>query len=457
MEYQEFIQSKSHIGVQSGFSPVYLPDFLFDFQKHLVDWSVNMGRCAIFADCGLGKTPMQFIWAENVVRHTNGNVLILAPLAVASQHLRESEKFGVDCEYSRDGKFSKKIVVTNYERLHYFDQNDFAGVVCDESSAIKAFDGKRRKQVTRFLSKIQYRLLCTATAAPNDFVELGTSSEALGILNQSDMIERFFMSSDKARHTLFKDGDFWARNKYFFKPHAETPFWRWVSSWARAIRKPSDLGFDNGGFDLPPLNVNQHVVDHDYKLPGNLFVVEARTLNEQRDERKLTMKERCEKVAELVNHNGYAVVWCQYNAEGDFLEKVIPGSIQVAGCQSDDEKEDKLTAFATGKERVLICKPKIGAWGLNFQHCNHITFFPSHSFEQYYQATRRCWRFGQKRPVNVDIVTTKGEAGVTGNLLSKESAASKMFTELVKEMNNAYRIETKNIYTKQMEVPKWAA
>lgn len=454
-EYSDFLNKKTHSASKNGFEPVWMPDFLFPFQKSLVEWSLEQGRSALFADCGLGKTPMQLVWAENVVRKTNGKVLILTPLAVSAQTKLEGEKFGIDCEICRDGNHHKNIIITNYERIHYFNPDDFIGCVCDESSAIKAFDGKRRKQVTRFMSKIQYRLLCTATAAPNDFVELGTSSEALGVLSQSEMIDQFFMSSDKARHTLFKDGDFWNKNKYFFKPHAETMFWRWVCSWGRALQKPSDIGFDDDGFVLKPLNVVQHVVEHDHLLPGNLFVVEARTLAEQRVERKITMTERCEKVAELVDHKDFAIVWCQYNAEGDFLEKAIPDSIQIAGCQSDDEKEAKFISFAKGQSRVLICKPKIGAWGLNFQHCNHVTFFPSHSFEQYYQGVRRCWRFGQDREVNVDIVTTKGESGVTGNLMSKEAASTRMFEALVREMNNSYKIDLKNIYTKTSRRPKW--
>lgn len=455
MKYADFLKSKSQIENNDGFKPLWIPDFLYDFQKDLVEWVVQKGRAALFADTGLGKTPMQLVWSENIVKKTNGNVLILTPLAVGAQTIREAEKFGVKCERSSEGQIKAKITVTNYERLHYFNPNDFEAVVCDESSAIKAFDGKRRKQVTRFLSKIKYRLMCTATAAPNDYVELGTTSEALGELTQSEMIDRFFKSSDKARHTLFKDGDFWTRNKYFFKAHAETPFWRWVCTWARAIRNPSDLGYSDKRFDLPELITSQHIVKCDYRLPGNLFVIVAKTLREQRDERKATMKERCEKVASLVDHDKPVVVWCQYNAEGDLLEKMIPGSIQVAGKNTDQEKEDRLTAFTFGNERVLITKPKIGAWGLNWQHCGHQTYFPSHSFEQYYQGVRRSWRFGRVDPVTIDIVTTEGEAGVTANLQKKQAAANRMFANLVGEMNNPLEVKTENIYTDKMEVPQW--
>lgn len=433
-----------------------MPDFLFDFQKHLVDWASRKGRDAVFADTGLGKTPMQLVWAENIVRKTNKPVLILTPLAVSYQTNLEAKKFNIEAKISRDGKIAPNITITNYERLHYFDSNDFAGVICDESSTIKAFDGKRRKQVIRFLSKMPYRLLCSATPAPNDFIELGTASEAIGELSQSEMLSMFFRSSDNMRHSLFKEGDFWNRAKWFFRAHSEVPFWRWVCSWARAVRKPSDLGnYDDAPFILPPLIMNQHVVPHDFLPPGELFVRVAQTLRDQREERKRTIQARCEKVAELVNHKDPALVWCQYNAEGDLLEKLIPDAVQVAGCDSDEDKEGRLIAFISNKIRVLITKPKIGAWGLNLQHCGHHTFFPSHSFEQFYQATRRSLRFGRIGPVVVDIVTTEGEAGVTQNLEKKQKKADEMFTALVREMQQYTGIEIVNKHTKLLEVPAW--
>jgi hypothetical protein len=455
VEYRDFIDKKTQIGSIDGFDPVFMPDYLFDFQKYLVEWLVKRGRGAIFADCGTGKTPMQLVWAENIARKTNGRILILTPLAVAAQTIRESEKFGIECKQSRDGKLQSKITVTNYERLHYFDPNDFEGVVLDESSAIKAFDGKRRKQVVRFMSKINYRLLCTATPSPNDFIELGVSSEALGILTQSEMLSYFFRSSDNARHSLFREGDFWNVQKWFFRAHSEVPFWRWVCTWARAMKKPSDLGFDDDGFILPPLNITQRVVKHGRLLDGELFPIIATTLRQQREERRLTMTERCEEVARLVDHKNPAVVWCQYNEEGDILEKLIPGCVQVAGRMSDEEKEEKLVAFTFNKVRVIVTKPKIGAWGLNWQHCGHHTFFPSHSFEQYYQATRRSWRFGRKDQVDVDIVTTEGEAGVTTNLQKKQDKADIMFANLIKEMNNIYKLENRDNHNEEMEVPTW--
>lgn len=455
MDYADFIHRKSQLGGQSGFDPVYMPDFLFDFQRSLVEWATRKGRAAIFADCGLGKTPMQLVWAENVCRKTDGRVLILTPLAVSAQTVREGQKFGIDAQQSRDGKVMPRITVTNYERIHYFNPDDFDGIVLDESSAIKAFDGKRRKQITRFMSKTEYRLLCTATAAPNDYIELGTSSEALGTMTQSDMLGMFFRSSDNARHSLFKEGDFWNRAKWFFKPHAELAFWRWVCSWARAVRRPSDMGFEDARFVLPPLVINQHIIKYLDPLCGELFARVAVTLKEQREERKKTMTERCEKVAALVAHNDPVIVWCQYNEEGDILEKLIPGAVQVAGCNTDEEKENRLEGFALRKFRVLVSKPKIGAWGMNYQHCGHHTFFPSHSFEQYYQAVRRSWRFGREGPMRVDIVTTEGEAGVTANLQKKQDKADKMFSALVSEMNNAEKKNTTDLHVNKMELPSW--
>ena len=455
ISYAEFIQSKSQLGGQSGFEPVWMPDFLFDFQKSLVDWSIRKGKALITADCGLGKTPMQLVCAENFARKTGKPSLILTPLAVSHQTVREAAKFGMEASVSRDGSIKSRIVVTNYEKLHHFNAEDFGFVGGDEISCIKAFDGKRRKQVTRFLSKTEYRGGYTATAAPNDFIELGTISEALGGLSQSEMLGTFFKSSDNMRHSLFKEGDFWNRAKYFFRAHSEAPFWRWVCSWARALRKPSDLGFDDSRFILPKLSVTQHVVKTDWRPDGELFVRVARTLAEQRQERKRTIQERCERAAALANHNEPCIVWCQYNSEGDLLKKLIPDSVQVAGCDSDDDKEERLEGFATGKFRVLVSKPRIAAFGMNYQHCGHQIFFPSHSFEQYYQAIRRSYRFGRIGPVKVDVIATEGEAGVTENLQMKARKANEMFESLVKYMNEGMNVKIEDKHTKEMELPSW--
>lgn len=453
MSYAEFLDRKVSTGSMTGFSPVYMPPALYDFQAALTDWAVRKGRAAIFADCGLGKTIMELVWAENVVRHTRRPVLILTPLAVTTQMQREAQKFGIPAEVSRDGIAHSAITITNYERLHLFSANDFAGVVCDESSILKSFTGARRGEITVFMRKVPYRLLATATAAPNDYIELGTSSEALGYLGHMDMLNRFFKNdlNNSAQGRMRGEVIKWR-----LKGHAEQPFWRWVCSWARALRKPSDIGFDDERFLLPPLVEREHLVEAGSIPEGMLFALPAAGLKEQREERRRTIQERCERVASLVNGTGKpALVWCHLNEEGDLLERLIPDAVQVAGKDSDDVKESRLMDFADGRARVLVTKPKIGAWGLNFQHCAHVTFFPSHSFEQYYQGVRRSWRFGQTQPVTVDIVTTEGERGVLRNLQRKAAQADKMFSSLVAEMNAALAIATAARFNVQEEIPAW--
>jgi len=463
MNYADFLHAKSQLGTVSGFDPVWQPSFLFDFQSSLLDWATRKGKAAIFADCGLGKTPLQLAWAENVVRHANRRVLVLTPLAVSHQTIAEAAKFDIEAHRSFAGELHDGINVTNYERLHYFNPDDFAGVVCDESSILKSFDGARRLEITEFMRKVEYRLLATATAAPNDYIELGTSSEALGELGYTDMLTRFFKNDQNTikpmtyRHhgQNFEKLDDAA--KWRFKGHAEKEFWRWVCSWARAIRRPSDLGFADDRFILPGLIEREHLVTAETIAPGMLFALPAVGLKEQREERRRTITERCDKVASLVvaDTKQPALVWCHLNDEGDRLAEIIPDAQQVSGADSDDAKEEKFLAFAKGELRVLVTKPKIGAWGLNFQHCAHVTFFPSHSFEQYYQGVRRCWRFGQTRPVVVDVVTTEGERGVMENLQRKAKAADRMFSELVAEMNKALTIRRSTDHTTQMQVPAW--
>ena len=460
-EYGEFLERKLQLDGDFGFDPVMMPDTLFDFQQALVEWALRKGRAAIFADCGLGKTLMEMVWAENVARHTDKPVLILTPLAVAQQFVAEGEKFGLEIARSHHGELpASRVIVTNYERLHLFDHAAFGGVVCDESSILKNFDGTRRAEITEFMRKHEYRLLATATAAPNDYIELGTSSEALGYLGHTDMLGRFFVNDNNnairgTRYRWSKTGQF-GNVTWRFKGHAERDFWRWVCSWARAMRQPSDLGFSDDGFDLPPLVVEETLVKARSVKQGMLFEVAANGFHEEREVTRRTIAERCETVAEKVNNTGKpAVVWCNLNDEGDLLEKLIPDGQQVSGRDTDESKEEKFGAFQRGDMRVLITKPKIGAWGLNWQHCNHVTFFPSHSYEQYYQAVRRCWRFGQERPVTVDVVGTEGDADVLKNLQRKSDAADKMFTELVAQMNNSLSIDRSNRFTTELEVPAW--
>lgn len=457
MTYADFLAQKAQNGADSGFEAIWLPDSLFDFQGTLTTWALRKGRAAIYADCGLGKTLMQLVWAHNVVLKTNRPVLLLTPIAVGHQTLAEAEKFGIPAERSRDGKVSgATVVIANYERLHYFDPKQFAAVVCDESSILKNFDGATRKAITEFMRAVPYRLLCTATAAPNDFTELGSSSEALGYLGHTDMLTRFF-KNDNSTISPFSYG---LRNqqeggKWRLKGHAEIPFWRWVCSWARAIRRPSDVGGDDSGFMLPQLVETEQMVEMAEPAPGMLFTLAAVGLQEQRAERKRTVVPRCERVAELTGHSDSALVWCHLNVEGDMLTRMIPGAIQVSGRDSDEEKEEAFVAFTTGQARVLVTKPSVGAWGLNFQHCAHVTTFPSHSFEQYYQGIRRCWRFGQKRPVRADIVTSEGERGVLDNLRRKAKLADEMFSRLVTLMNQGQTVNTDRNANKGTRVPTW--
>lgn len=450
--YKSFIESKAQWKHECGFKDVQLPDFLFPFQKHLTEWALQKGRAAIFADCGLGKTAMQLAWADQVIRKENKPVLLLTPLAVGQQTLREADKFGIDAKRSRDGAMdgSKCVWVTNYEQLHKFNPEDFAGVVCDESSSIKNFKSARKAMVTEFMRTISYRLLCTATAAPNDFWELGTSSEALGLLGFRDMVTTFF------RQETSKDHLGWGRTKYRFRGHAEEPFWAWVCSWARSMRLPSDLGFSDEGYDLPPIDQNEYIVACNTVRDGMLFTLPGKTLHEEREERRNSIQERCEKIEGLVeSHDGASVAWCELNAEGDTLEKMIPGARQIKGSMKDEQKEELFEAFSTGQLERLILKPKIGAWGLNWQHCNNVAMLPSHSYEQYYQAISRCQRFGQKKRVKVGLVVSEGEAGLLKNLQRKHQQGERMFRSIVAHMKNAMHLTTSDFFPEQEQIPQW--
>lgn len=460
MSYADFLERKTQLANAGGFESVWLPDFLFTFQHALVEWAVRQGRAAVFADCGMGKTPMQLVWAENVRRHTGRPVLLATPLAVSFQTEAEAEKFGIEARVSRDGRITAGITITNYERLHHFDPKDVVGMVCDESSAIKSFDSERRGLVTEFMRKLPYRLLCTATAAPNDYVELGTSSEALGYLGHMDMLGRFFTNRDRNSNTKGRryrwstEGSF-GNPEWRFKGHAEDAFWRWVSSWARALRRPSDLGFDDEGFELPPLRYRQHIVDATRPPEDKLFDVPASGLQEEHEELRRTIDDRCQRSAELLADAPSAVAWCHLNAEADLLTKLIDGAVQVSGSDSPEAKEEALMAFGRGEIRVLVTKPSLGAWGLNWQHCNRMTFFPSHSYEQFYQAVRRCWRYGQESPVMVDLVTTEGGQGALKNLQRKAEQADRMFDALTAHMKDALAIERDMVYGQEVRVPAW--
>jgi len=452
MDYEAFIRNKAQFRHEAGFDPDNLPDFLYDFQKYLVEWACRKGRSAIFADCGMGKTAMQLAFAQQVVERDNKPVLIVTPLAVGAQTVQEAGKFGIEAIRTRDGKMSDKacVWVTNYEQLEKYDPNKFGGIVCDESSAIKDFKSQRKGVVVEFMRTVPYRLLCTATAAPNDFWELGTSSEALGLLGFRDMITTFF------KQETSKDHHGWGRTKYRFRGHAQGPFWAWVCSWARSIQTPADIGFDGSRFVLPELHEVEHCIQANTTREGWLFDLAATDMQEEREERRRTIPERVEFAASLVNGRAdQSIVWCELNEEGKALRQAIEDSVEVSGSMSDEQKEEALIGFANGQVKNLIIKPKIGAWGLNFQNCSNVVVFPSHSFEQYYQSVRRCWRFGQTKEVTVNIVISEGQFGILKNLKRKQQQVNTMFRELVAHMRDAMHLTTNDFFPEEVKVPKW--
>lgn len=451
-EYEKFLESKRHTLGSFGFEPVYIPDIAFDFQREIITRAIKKGRMAIFADTGLGKTLIQISLAQNVVLKTNKKVLILTPLAVAFQFIIEAEKLGIDdIEYSKDGKHTKKIVICNYERLHYFNSSDFECVILDESSILKNFQGKIKGQVTAFIKKIPFRFMSTATPAPNDYIEFGTTSEALGYLPYMDMLQRFFANNENN----IRPQDI--GSKWYLKPHAKSDFFSWVNQWSISIKKPSDLGFNDDKYLLPELKENVVYVknQNNWVIGGQvmLFNGNARTMSEVREEQKSTIKERCEKAVELAN-NRTSVYWCNFNDEGDLIDKLDKDAVQIKGGMSIEKKEDILVDFAKGNIQRLITKPKITSFGLNWQHCNHTVYFPTWSYEQYYQAIRRFWRFGQTNDVNVDLVLSDGQKRVIETLQYKTKKAIE-FNKLLQK-NIQQNVEFKNKeFNKQIIKPKF--
>lgn len=450
-DYIEFIRTKSKGVKSAGFAPHWMPDFLYDFQSYLCDWSIRLGRSAILADCGMGKTPMQLVIAQNFIEETNKPALICTPIAVGAQTIAEAAKFGITAKRTRDGKMTdeKCIWVTNYEQLHKYDPKKFGAVIDDESGCIKDAKTERKKSVVDFNRQVKYRLLCTATAAPNDYWELGSSSEALGYLGFRDMITNFF------KQETSKDHHGWGRTKYRFRGHAEQPFWSWVCSWARSLRRPSDLGFDDTRFILPELIETDYVIDTAQPRPGVLITVPAKDIREERAERRHSIRERCEKAVEIAQRPGPAALWVELNPEGDMLEKMLDDCVQVSGSMSDDAKEEALIAFGAGQIRRLICKPKIGAWGLNWQHCSNVISMPSHSYEQYYQLVRRCYRYGQQNPVEVSRIVCEGEVGVLHSLARKQGQGEAMFSNIVAHMNNAMHLASMDFFPEEELIPAW--
>lgn len=451
--YTEFIKSKQHSINNYGISPNWLPDSMFDYQKYVAEITIKKGRYADFLDTGLGKTLIELILAKNYIQHTNKPALIICPLAVAFQFIAEAEKFCIDdIQYSKDGKYNKKIVVCNYERLDKFNHLDFDCVILDESSILKNFEGAIKNQVTSFLKKIKYRYLFTATPSPNDYTELGTSSEALGYLGYTDMLTKFFTNNEDTISPM-NIGTEW-----ILKGHAKDNFFKWVSSWSISMRKPSDLGFDDSKHILPELIKNYHPVKNDKNMVINgqilMFNMDARRLTEVREENRLTIDKRCEKAVELASHHDCSVYWCNLNNEGDLLQQLDRSAYQIKGSMDIDKKEELLLGFFKGDIKKLITKPKMTAFGLNWQHCNHTVYFPTFSYEQYYQAIRRFWRFGQKREVICDLVFSDGQKRVMDSLLAKTDKANELFSKLNSNLHKTYEVTNKE-FNKPIQIPNF--
>lgn len=453
MNYEDFLLRKKHTSIDMGIQPIFHNDMLFDFQKHIAEYAIRKGRSACFVDTGLGKTLIELIVAQNYVLSTNKRVLIITPLAVAFQFITEANKFGIDdVSYSRDGKLISKIVICNYERLHLFNPIDYDCVILDESSILKNYDGKIKEQITDFIKKTKYRFLFTATPSPNDFIELGTSSEALGELGYVDMLTKFFVNNED---TIKPQN---IGTKWRLKGHAEEAFFDWVRSWSISVRKPSDIGYSDGRHILPELITNFIPVKNNDTLVINgqtsLFPIIARTQSEVRQEQKITTEQRCEKAVEVANNHDTSVYWCNLNYEGDLLTKLDKNAYQIKGSMSIEQKEEILLAFANGDIKKLVTKAQMTAFGLNWQHCNHTVYFPTFSYEQYYQAIRRFYRFGQKNNVICDMVHSEGQQRVLDSLIAKANKADTLYTQLTKS-SNQLKINQKETIKRNINLPKF--
>jgi len=453
MNYNEFIEKKRHSVLNFGYDPVFIPDKMFDFQKYIAEYTIKKGRCADFMDTGTGKTIIELTVATNYIQKYNKPALIITPLAVADQHMREAAKFDIgDVCHTKDGKYNKKIVLCNYERLHKLNMSDFDCILLDESSILKNFDGAIKNQINSYLKKVKYRYLFTATPSPNDFIELGTSSEALGYLGYTDMLTKFFTNNED---TIKPQN---IGTKWILKGHAKDDFFKWVSSWSISMRKPSDLGFNDERFILPELIINYNSVKNTENMivKGQIMLFNniARRLTEVREEQKCTIIPRCEKAFELASKNETSVYWCNFNNEGDLLQELDKEAYQIKGSMNIDKKEEILLAFSKGEIKKLITKAKMTAFGLNWQHCGHTVYFPDFSYEKYYQSIRRFWRFGRTEPVVCDLVYSDGQKRVLDSLIAKTEKADQLFNKLNSSINSKFEIKNKE-FDKKLILPKF--
>lgn len=428
MRYEDFLARKRMIDPDTGMVSVPdLPDFLFPHQRDIVSWALRRGRAAVFAGTGLGKTAMELTWADAVSSHTDKPVLVFAPLAVAAQHIREADKFKLPVQLVRtQADVRLGVNVTNYQKIEHFDLSRFGGIVLDESSILKSTDGKYRTRLIDECAAVPFRLAATATPAPNDFMELGNHAEFIGAMSYTDMLATFFTH----------DGG--ETQKWRLKGHAEDEFWKWMASWSVMLRKPSDLGYPDEGYNLPPLRQQQHMVAADYTPSmdtGLLFPMEARTMQERLGARRDTVDERVALAAQITPGDRPFVWWCNLNSESEALAKAIPGAVELRGSDSDDAKEQKIAGFLDGTIRVLVTKSSIAGFGLNFQHCADTGFVGlNDSFEQVFQAVRRFWRFGQTKPVTAHFIAAETEGAVVANLRRKEADAERMAASMVMHM-----------------------
>ena len=453
MNYETLISRKSYATVFPGIADAVIAPHLFPHQRDLTQWALRKGRAAVFADTGLGKTAIELEWARHV--SAKGRVLMLAPLAVTTQTVLEGKRFGVDVSY-RQWDAGDLITITNYERLDAFDLSAFAGVVIDESSILKSFDGATRNAIITGFRETPYRLACTATPAPNDFTELGNHSEFLGVKTRTEMLAEYFVH----------DGG--STSEWRIKGHAIKDFWKWLATWGAVVRKPSDLGYDDGAYNLPPLTFHEHIVEVDHTLAhaaGMLFRTNAIGLAEQRQTRRATVGKRVEVAARLAALPGPCLIWCELNDESAALANAIGGAVEVKGADDQDRKTTALASFSSGEARVLVTKPSIAGFGLNWQHCNRVVFVgASHSYEQTYQAIRRCWRFGQTRHVDVHIIRAETEQLVIDNYRRKEAEAARLGAEMAAQVLDSVRSEVQgastrewNAYAPQQQqlIPSW--
>ena len=452
MNYNDFLENKKHLLGSFGFDPNYYPEIAFDFQRLIIEKAVKKGRIAVFADTGLGKTLIQLSIAKNIVNQCNKRVLILTPLAVGFQFIKEAENLGIEDVYqTMKGELKGKIIVCNYERLHYLDPSDFIGCILDESSILKNFEGKIKNQITSFIKKMPYRFLSTATPSPNDFIELGTSSEALGYMGYMDMLGKFFKNNNDSIDPKH------AGEKWYLKAHAEKDFFAWVNQWSIMVKMPSDLGFSNDKYILPELIVNKHIVENKSNIEINgqmqLFNIVAKNFHEIRHEQKQTELDRSKKAVELAE-NKVSVYWCNTNKESEYLKQIDTNAIEIIGSMSTEKKEDILINFANGNIDRIITKAKMTGMGLNWQHCNHSVFFPTWSYEQYYQAIRRFWRFGQTKDVTIDMVISDGQTRVIEALHQKTKKAIELYENLTKEVNSSFVNNVKE-FNKEIIKPKF--